>query len=322
MSAASAAPSMSRDMIQRLMARAQETAPAPADPPKTEAFDWTRPHRFHSEARSILEGLGRRIALAMQKTLNDQFSQTIEAGLKETREHCAYLLMQETARGADGPFVVGLRNESKQVVGCLLISFESACFLVAQMLNDPEAAVGSEGRFSALEESILMDVALMLSGPLEDVLQEQLKLTIQPADQLVRGDWVMAARILEDLCEFSFGLRFGEKEAVFSLLLESEVLDLYAGIKSPTGTSASLSSVRILERLRRAPISVHATLTTDLIRLEDLARLEPGDVLVLGKKISTPLQVLLNGRRCFHAFPAEQKGKIALVITDSVNEYE
>jgi flagellar motor switch protein FliM len=190
------------------------------------------------------------------------------------------------------------------------------------MLHDPEAAVSQEGEFSALEETILMDVATILFTPLDDVLAEQIKLKVQPSGQPVRGDWVMRTRILEDLCELSFTARFGEKEIVFSLILESVLLDSYVGIKTPTVTSSALSSVRILERLRGAPVSVCAHISTEMIGLGDLAQLEPGDVLVLNKKVNTPLQVLLNGRGCFQAYPAEQKGKLSLVITEPGSEYE
>lgn len=313
--------SLNREKLQRLMARVQQSG---CRPPAVEAreFDWTCPHRFGAEALSLLEGLGRRMALAVQRSLNDQFSQAIEAEVKDFREHCAYRIAQATCQGPEGPYVAGLRDESKQCIGCLVFSFENACFLVAQMLNDPEAAVGQEGQFSALEESILMDISSILTVPLDDILQEQIRLSVRPMDQVVRGDWVMRARMLEDLCEFVFGVRFGERDITFSVILESTLLDLYVGIKIRPATSSALSSVRILDRLRRAPVSVCANVSTEMISLEDLARLEAGDVIVLSQKISSPVQVLLNGRRCFHAYPAERKGKVALVITESANEYE
>lgn len=312
---------MTREKLQRLMARVQQSPPPPP-PVQVQEFDWTCPHRFGAEARSMLEGLGRRVAVSVQKALNEQFNQPIEAQIKEIREHCACRLSQKITEGKEIIYVVGLRDENKQSIGCLLFTFENACILIAQMLNDPEAAIGQDGTFSALEDSILMDVASILVVPLDDVLQEQIKLKVHLAGQPVRGDWVMRTRILEDLCELAFSVRFGEQEVLFSLVLESTLLDAYIGIKTPTATSSALSSVRILERLRGAPVSVCAQVSTDMIGLGDLAQLEPGDVLVLNKKVRTPMDVLLNGRPCFHAFPAEQKGKLALVITEPGCEYE
>lgn len=313
--------SLNREKLQRLMARVQQSS-SPPSPVEAVEFDWTRPHRFGSEALASLDGLGRRLALAVQKELNDQFTQTVETEIKEIREHCAYRIAQEITQGMEGPYVVSLRDEAKQCIGCLVFSFESACFLVAQMLNDPEAAVGQEGQFSALEESILIDFASILIVPLDDILQEQIKLSVRIAEQPVRGDWVMRAKVLEDLCEMVFCIRFGDRDVPFSLFLESTFLDTCAGISVSSAQNSKQGSARILERLRRAPISVCAKVSTDSICLEDLAQLEPGDVIVLGKKIRYPLEVLLNGRTCFHAFPAERKGKVALVITDSASEYE
>jgi flagellar motor switch protein FliM len=313
--------SMTRDKLQSLMERAQQ-APVPPAPAKVEEFDWTRPHRFGTESRLKLEGLGRRMAAALQKTLNEHFNQSIEVQLKEFREHCAYRLSQSITEDKQIVYVVGIRDENKQSIGCFLFSFQSACMLIAQMLNDPEAAVGQEGQFSTLEESILMDVAGILLAPMDDVLTEQTKLKIHLSGQPVRGDWVMRTRVLEDLCEQIFSVRIGEKEISFSLILESALLDSYAGVKTPPEISSHLSSVRILDRLRAAPISVCAHVSTEMIALADLTQLEPGDVLVLNKKAASPLQVLLNGRACFHAFPAEQKGKLSLIITEPGSDYE
>jgi len=313
--------SVSREKLQRLMARVQQTSPPPA-PKEVAEFDWLRPHRFGCEAQSAIEGLGKRLALAVQKTLGDQVSPSVEAALKDIREHCANRIARELSKGMEGSYIVGLRDQAKQCVGCLVFSYETACFLVAQMLNDPEAAVGQDGRFSALEESILIDIAAILTDPLDDVLTEQIKLTVSNAEHPVRGDWVMRAKYLEDLCELSFTLKFGEQDISFSMILESEFLDQYAGLPVKRQQTAEPDSIRILQRLRKAPVSVNAVISTNLMQFGDLAQLEAGDVVALGKKTKKPLDILLNGRACFQGYPAVVKEKIAMIIAESANEYE
>lgn len=308
-----------REKLQRLVERARQTA-APQPEVKAEEFDWGRPHRFGAEARALLEGLGSRMALSIKKGINEQFNGSVEGVLKGIREHFAYRLAQTVSVGNEGPYVVGLRDESKQCIGCLLFTFENARFLVAQMLNDPEAAVGQNGEFSSLEESILMDTSGVLTAFLSEVLEEQIRLKIQPSGQLVRGDWVMRSRILEDLCEWTLEIQYGSRSVEFSLVLESSFLNAFAGIPAPAALNPSQCSARILERLRQVPVSVCATLDTDVIGLGDLAGLEKGDVLVLGQKIRRPWRVLLNGKPCFFAYPAQQKGKLVLVISEPENE--
>ncbi|HOM60738.1 MAG TPA: FliM/FliN family flagellar motor C-terminal domain-containing protein [Anaerohalosphaeraceae bacterium] len=311
--------SLTREKLQRLVERARQTE-AMQPEPEAKEFDWTCPHRFGAEARSHLEALGNRMALSVQKGLNEHSNGSIESSLKAVREHFAYRLAQTVSVGQEGPYVIGLRDESKQCIGCLLFTFENARFLVAQMLNDPEAAVGQNGTFSALEESILMDTSAVLTGFLSDVLEEQLQLKIQPNGQLVRGDWVMRSRILEDLCEWTFGIQYSVQQVEFSIVLESALLDAYAGVSMPAAVPPSQCSARILERLRQVPVSVCATLDTAVVGLGDLAQVEAGDVLLFGQKIRRPLQVLLNGRPCFYAYPAQQQGKLALVIAEPESE--
>lgn len=308
-----------REKLQRLIERAGQTASAQPEV-KAEEFEWTRPHRFGAEARALLESLGNRMALSVQKGFSEQLNSSIEGALKGVREHFAYRLAQTVGVGKEGPYVIGLRDESKQCIGCLLFTFENACFLVAQMLNDPEAAVGGNGEFSALEESILMDSSAALTSFLSDVLEEQIRLSVQPNGTVLRGDWVMRSRILEDLCEWTFAIQYSSRQVEFSLILESTLLDAYAGVSMPAAINPSQCSARILERLRQVPVSVSATLDRDLIGLGDLAGLEPGDVLVLGQKLRQPWRVLLNGRPCFWAYPAQRKGKMVLVITEPESE--
>lgn len=319
MSGAEATIVLPREKLMRLVERARQTA-VPEPEPSAEEFDWTCPHRFGSEARVLLEGLGKRMILSIQKGLSEQTNSSVEGALKGVREHFAYRLAQTVGVGKEGPYVVGLRDESKQCVGCLLFTFENARFLVAQMLNDPEAAVGQNGEFSALEESILMDTSTVLAGFLSEVLQEQIRLKVQPSGQLVRGDWLMRSRILEDLFEWTLEIQYGSCAVEFSLVLESTLLDAFAGVPTLAALNPSQCSARILERLRQVPVSVCATLETHLIGLGDLAGLERGDVLMLGQKIRRPWRVLLNGQPCFFAYPAQQNGKIVLVISEAESE--
>ena len=70
--------------------------------------------------------------------------------------------------------------------------------------------------------------------------------------------------------------------------------------------------------MRRAPVQVKAVVCESNIHFRELVELQPGDILLLGKKIREPMDVLVNGQFCFQAYPARQQNKMALVITEEI----
>ena len=307
---------LSRKKLHRLLKRVGDQPALETDTIDAVDCDWTVPHHFGPEARLLLEGLSRRIAGSFQRTFEEGTHKSAEVTHHEINEYYACRLNDQLSR-PDGPYMANVLNETQVRIGFFQVPFETAVFLVAQTLHDPEAAVGQNGQFSSLEESILADILAMFSESLVGIFSEYVQLTIQPGQSPLRGEWRIDARELEDLCELRYRIQCGEQEFSISFVIESCLLDMYAGQpvyfkKMP----AEKTKNSILEHVRRAPVLVKAVVCSATIHFRELVELAPGDVLLLGKKIKDPLDVLINGQFCFQAYPACQQGKAALVITE------
>jgi len=308
--------SISRERLQRLLSRLSRQAASEMPAAAGTDCDWTVPRHFGPEAVILLDGLARRIGLALRKRLEEVAHKDTEVDYDRLCEHYAARLCEQVSI-SDGPYMANLMNESQNRIGFFMIPFETAVFLVAQTLHDPEAAVGQEGQFSVLEESILADLLTVLEETLAGLLGEHAKLTIQPGQGPIRGEWRIDARQMDDLCEMTYRIRHGEQEYPFSVVLESRLLDgfaaqpVYFKTASPEKTQAC-----ILDQVRRAPVLVSAVVCETTLNFGEMVELEPGDILMLGKKIREPMDVLVNGQLCFQAYPAAQNGKLALMITE------
>lgn len=307
---------VSREKLQRMLCRLSKQA-VPEEPVSgATEFDWTTPHHFGPEAGHQLEGLSRRVTLAFQKCFEEATQKAAEVMHNRTCEHYANRLSEQLAVPT-GPYMATVMNESQRRIGFFLIPFETAVFLVAQTLHDPEAAVGQDGQFSALEESILADILTLFTDALAAVLGEYAQVALRSGQPPLRGEWRIDARDLDDLCELSYLMKWKDQFYPFSFVLESGLLDSFAGqpvyfkTLPPEKTRACL-----LEQVRRAPVLVKAVICAASLHFRELVELEPGDVLLLGKKIREPMDVLVNGQFCFQAYPACQDGKAALVITE------
>lgn len=315
MMASSETNQMSRDKLQRIFSRLSSRVEADGQAPEATDVNWTVPHHFGPEAQAQLESLSRRIALALQRCLEEITHQDGEVIHNRLREHYACRLSEQLAVPT-GPYMATVQNESQKRIGFFQVPFETAAFLVAQTLHDPEAAVGQDGQFSILEESILADILTTFEESLASLLLDYAQITVRPGPAPQRGEWRMEARELEDLCEMNYLIKWDDQYYPISFVLESAMLDSFADqppyfkTMTPEKTKAC-----ILEQVRRAPVVVRAVLCSASIQFRQLVELAPGDILLLGKKIQEPMDVLANGQFCFQAYPASQNGKAALVIT-------
>ena len=66
-------------------------------------------------------------------------------------------------------------------------------------------------------------------------------------------------------------------------------------------------------------MEVSARLSSAMITLNDVMTIRKGDVIVLDRKVDTPVDVLVNGQICFQAWPAQHAGRSAIVVAESNN---
>jgi len=64
--------------------------------------------------------------------------------------------------------------------------------------------------------------------------------------------------------------------------------------------STSNEQIRILDLIRPAKVSVEIVLEGPTLLLEDLVKLEEGDVLTFDYSVDKPLDLLINGKRKFN----------------------
>jgi flagellar motor switch/type III secretory pathway protein FliN len=301
-------------MLNRRNSEASDAAVGASDAP---LFDWTCPHHFDSQGWPLMHNLGKRIALSIETVLGPMCLEPPKVTLKKVVQDFAYILANRAESQEKPQYFMPFSVQNKRPEGFLGIQSEAAGVLIAQMLRDPESSLGQNGFLSSLEESILQDAATGLVDVVITELQESGQITLKRADQIVRGDWPLEVKQLQDLCGFAFTVAFPKKSIEITVMAVGEIMDLAMGIAVRTQkplTPAELSK-KISRQLHDVPVEVTARLCMSSIRIEDLVTLEPGDVLVIDKKTTEPIETLLNGRLCFHAWPAVCEGKLSLVVS-------
>jgi flagellar motor switch/type III secretory pathway protein FliN len=66
--------------------------------------------------------------------------------------------------------------------------------------------------------------------------------------------------------------------------------------------------------MQQMPVSITATLASTMLTFEEIINLRPNDILLLGKRIDEPMDLIVDNRIVSHGWPAKSEGRYAVVI--------
>lgn len=289
--------------------------------PVAEAVDWSIPHRFRQEAIDSLTLFASKLTGHLENTVAVLSGQPFKLTVEGVREQYAEWLYDQVILEHPKTYYLPLTQTGKGHIGFISLPIETAAILVGCMLRDPETQISRDGQMSSLAESILMDAAAAIAEAIDKGFSEHGKTGIEKTERLVYGDWPVRFHNLEDLCRFEFKAACGKTELSITLTLLDEIIADIAQIDGPFGRIEDKkdNSDRIAKRMYEAPMSVTALLSSSLMTLNDILTLEEGDVVMLDRKVTEPIDVKINGQSCFCAWPAAHAGRRALLVADEKN---
>ncbi len=194
--------------------------------------------------------------------------------------------------------------------------------LLAGLMNEVTAAFLPDRELTALETSLCdYMVRELFLNPLEAAwpLRDKPRWQAGPVG-MTRNVWRVAAADPAVLATLSVSTPFGDLS--FHLLFTRSVRLLrLADPPPPTAVPQSDTQRRHIEALvREMPVDVTVTLGSSDLTLLDLAKLQPGDLLVLQQKVSEPLPASVGGADKFRVWPGAVGGRAAVQIHAVVDQ--
>ncbi len=166
---------------------------------------------------------------------------------------------------------------------------------------------------SRLEESFLADIAAGLIAAFSRVYGSDLK----PAREAERS--LIALQGSDELLEIVFEAGKADSQepaATAAFLVCCDKLEPVAGKTTSGHEKLSESQLRsvLLEHIHQVPMSVRVELGTAMLAFKDVINLQADDIVILNKKVSDPVNVLVEDRVLFRGYPAQSGGKQAVFI--------
>jgi len=305
---------LTRERLRRLIAMARtRTAPQTASADVAD-FDWSRPHHFRPEHLEAIAVFRRKTVDTITHTLDSLCAGPFTITAEPLQQHYASALASDLLACRQNDYLLPMSAPDEKHCGFLAFNVDAAARLVALMLRETRCVQASDRRLSTLEESILMDVAAAITDSFIQVMRQS-GVALLKDRGFVKGAWPLSHEGFHDLACLPYRIRYPQGELELTFVLSSAVLEPTAGLPAGGKPLAQPEITnRIMRNLDKVPINLTARLCSAAIELDDVMNLRAGDVLLLPKKTSQPLELLLNDNKTFNAFPAAFCGKYAAVI--------
>lgn len=315
MSPAAAMPKLTREKIRRLV-RAARNIPAP-DKVNIESteYDWNQPHHFNPEHLISLEIFSKKMAAQFTKTFETLCTGEFQVATAQTRQFFACALNDIVSLERQDHYFLPFMNEETEDVGFIGISPQTAVILVGQMLRETEPDDSGEHILSELEEMILLDLISSLADSVASLFTAN-GFNMKRSGKVKKSGWPVDLPSLEDLTAIDFKVTSESVDVSVNFVIRSTVLDPIVGLDDHKGIKLTpkQTSDLIMKQAHKAPVEVVGQLSASTIYLRDLLDLVPGDLILLRKKITEPLDILINNRPILQGYPVACMGKHALII--------
>ncbi len=307
---------LTREKLRKIVRAARQYVEQ--DEPNTDApiYNWHEPHHFNPDGLFALDHLGKKIAVQIKKTFETYCQGEFEVEISSITQQFANSLAEEVSAEMESYYFLPFMDSRESDCGFISISRETAFLLVGQMLRDSEINASEREELTELEDSVLLDITTAVVESMNTIFQ-QYESEIKKKEKFIKGEWPLDFNAMEDMTLIEFTVSYPEGSLDARYVILSEILDNVLGLEYEIPKMPPKDKFRdvIISKLNEIPIDIEARICDTLINMQDMVNVEAGDIILLGKRVSETLDVLMNGQRLVKAHPAVCEGKYAVVIS-------
>lgn len=274
-------------------------------------FDWRQPRYFNIEQCETL----RCFAEMVTRECVGEFSRLYQTECSVSLISAKQCYLSESDQQPEEPgYYVPFGIDSKTALGFLFVPRRSALDWTAQTLGACDSTDGSDRDLSALEESLLLDIASGLVNAFSRAYGKNIAVSSVVPDQSpvdLKGS--------RELYEITFEAAKESQETVVtrgSFLMCCDQLDSIAG-KTPSiqaKVSEAQNANTIVEHIHHVSVSVDVELGSVMIPFKEVLSLQVNDILVLDKKVAETVDILVEDRALFQGRPVQSGGNYAVMV--------
>ncbi len=314
---------LSREKIQRLLVAVGPQDIDDSGPVEATEYNWNQPHYFGTPQLKKLEEFSARTASTLAHRFTALCHTEFKATIDSTTQQFADEFFKQVSASEQKDYYMAFSIEQGLPCGLIGLSPKTAITWATQMLGETKAEEESDRELSQLEESLLLDVICVA---IKAFSESHGSYDFQPAKTFVKEYLPFEPPGTEPLCKISFTVTSVESEnsSEAYFLIPCGMLEPVVGksILYDDKYSDKEISNAIIEHLYQTELCVTAQVGTAILALEQAMDLQAGDVLLLGKNIDEPIELIVEGQKFLLGRPAKSGGKHAVVITGRLCQTE
>lgn len=221
--------------------------------------------------------------------------------------------------------VVAYLAELEPLVGRVIveIDFDAASRLVDRLLGGAgeERPPFTATTITEIELLLLREIGNGLFQELANAWEQVIRLQPQPCEVVLSGQQIQGWMPSEIVLVVRHELRLFDSEGYLRVVLPSSTLEpvlprLNARVlfANPRRGASQQVVADLMAQLEEVPLTVVVELGRARLTVDDLMKLEVGDVLVLDQDVSFPLLVKVENEPCFYAYPGKRGRSLAVRI--------
>jgi len=307
---------LSRDQLRDVLAAARDNVPVEESDLEVFDYDWKCPRQFNDTHHVMLSQFCKPLAGDLAELFSEMCNDPSRVTIPRVKEYYCDGIRNEFCDEKKNYYIVFV-DERNREVGVLILPFLSAIQWTAKMLGDTKPEVNDEYEMSNLEESLLVDLCENLLGKFSDSLVKHELAGIRCLPVLSDRDWPIECLGYDEFTLLQLQVEHSESSVEASLVIMSSYFGPMLEITFPDERQSNNQQVKdaVISNLNKIPIEVDVLLGKATVAVSNLMNLTEGDVLILDRKVSEPIEALIEDKVFFHGFPVKSSNRYALAVS-------
>lgn len=294
---------------------------------KVRKYDFSRPDKFAKEHLKTLEVIHENFSRMLNNFLSGYLRTFIEIEVLNAES----LIYTEFANAISNPAILGIVDFSP-LEGQIIVDLtnEVAFTMIERVLGGSATSSGGTEKRSLTEiemtliRTIIIKFINLLKEPWSNIIELRPKLdTIETNSQFAQ---VISPS--ESVALITLNLKIGEVEGMINLCYPHYVLEpILANLSSKLWFSTTgkkelteAEKTGLENQVQKTTIDMSVELGQSVINVAELLALSRGDVIVLDKKVTDEMKVMVANQIKFLGRPGTKNNKVALKVTKVFGE--
>ncbi len=280
-------------------------------------YNWRQSHYFSQDQLKKVNDFAGKVAQNCAKKFTQLYHSDFNVTAASASQHFAGELISDDNKSE---YYLNF-GDGNQIFGLIGMPAQTAILWATQLLGDSKVAENADRDLSPLEQSLLFDIAFGIVEALSDSFDDY---DLRPTSEIVKGRMPVEINTADEICKITISVKKSDSEKLTEayFLILCDKLKTIAGQKEQTGENLSAQNISkaMLNHLQHVPVPVTVRLGSGIFNFQEIMSLQTDDILVLGKRVNEPVELVLEGKTAFRGRLAKSDSKYAMVITELCNK--